>query len=86
RQFDFLFLVEFHSSGLYPFLNIDQHHLDDKVFLFADLNQALLEQIAEAYYTAKTIHELASKLDQIFLEKIDQIELNPAFCIAFEKL
>lgn len=86
RQFDFMFLVEFHASGLYPFLNIDQHHLADKGFLFADLNQALFEQIAEAYCTAKTIHELASKLDQIFLEKIDQIELNPAFCIAFEKL
>lgn len=86
RQFDFMFLIEFHSAGLYPFLNIDQHHLADNGFLFADLNQSLTEQIAEAYFIAKNIPDLTNKLDSIFLAAIHDTEPNPAFRIAFEKI
>ena len=47
RQFDFMFLIEFHAAGFYPFLKIDQHYLADDGFLFSELDSILYKQIAE---------------------------------------
>ena len=86
RQFDFMFLVEFHAAGLYPFLQIDQNYLADDGFLFNDLNRSLSQQIAEGYFTAKDILSLTNKLDHIFLTHLTNKQINPTFSIAFEKL
>lgn len=86
RQFDFMFLVEFHAAGFYPFLKIDQHHLTDDGFLFSDLDPILHKKIAEAYYTANDILDLVDNLNIIFLARISEIEINPTFRIAFEKI
>lgn len=86
RQFDFMFLVEFHAAGLFPFIRIDQNHLMNEGFLLADLNQALYTEIAEAYYTAADIPDLADKLDAIFLTHLSENEINSTFSLAFEKL
>ena len=85
RQFDFMFLIEFHAAGFYPFLKIDQHYLADDGFLFSELDSILYKQIAEGFYTANSIHELTNKLDTIFLARINDAEVNPTFQIAFEK-
>lgn len=86
RQFDFMFLIEFHAAGFYPILKIDQHYLADDGFLFSELDPILYKQIAEGYYTANSIHELTNKLDTIFLARINDAEVNPTFQIAFEKI
>lgn len=86
RQFDFMFLVEFHAAGCYPFLKIDQHHLTDDGFLFSDLDPILNRQIAEAYYTAEDLLDLADCLNAIFLDKISDVAINPAFHFAFDKI
>ncbi|MGM0167350.1 hypothetical protein IGI39_002331 [Enterococcus sp. AZ135] len=86
QQFDFMFLVEFHAAGLYPFLQIDQKQLTDEGFLFEDLDPILHRQIAEAYYTSEDITSLAKKLDALFLTRINTSEINPTFSIAFDKI
>ncbi|MDT2599197.1 helix-turn-helix domain-containing protein [Enterococcus hulanensis] len=86
RQFDFMFLVEFHAAGLFPFLQIDQHQLTDDGFLVDELDQILHQQIAEAYYTAADIPSLTEKLDRIFLARRNPLAINPTFSLAFEKI
>ncbi|MBO0452756.1 AraC family transcriptional regulator [Candidatus Enterococcus murrayae] len=86
RQFDFMFLVEFHAAGLYPFIQIDQKLLANEGFLFEDLDPLLYRQIAEAYYTANDILALTDKLDAIFLAQIHTVKINPNFLIAFNRL
>ena len=55
-------------------------------FLLSELDPILYKQIAEGYYTARSILELTNKLDKIFLTRINDIEVNPTFQIAFEKI
>lgn len=86
RQFDFMFLVEFHAAGLYPFIGIDQGHLTDNGFSLEALSSSLNQQITEAYYTSNDIHTLTNKLDSIFLSRITDVEINSTFLYAFKKV
>lgn len=86
RQFDFMFLVEFHPAGLYPFLKIDQHKLLDNSFLFEELGKSLNQQITEAYYTSDKIFKLTQKLDKIFLSRLDTVDYNATFDFAMKKV
>lgn len=77
-QFDFMFLVEFHAGGLYPFIKVDQNLLLDSVHSFKALNKMLNKQLIEAYYLSNSITNLVNRLDTIFLTCLDQTVINPA--------
>ncbi len=67
RQFDFMFLIEFHSAGLYPFIKVDQSLLLNGSFSFEELSKSLNQEITEAYYRSNDISILKYNLDNIFL-------------------
>ena len=86
RQFDFMFLIEFHSAGLYPFIKIDQSLLLDSSFPFEELNKSLNQQITEAYYLSSNISMLKHRLDNIFLSRLDDTAINSTFVYAMKKV
>ncbi len=86
RQFDFMFLIEFHPAGLYPFLKINQNLLVDNVFAFEDMSKLLNQQITEAYYSSKNIDIMKHKLDRIFLSKLDDNVIHSAFVYAMKMI
>ena len=86
RQFDFMFLVEFHSAGLYPFIKIDQNLLLNNSFSFEELSKSLNRQITEAYFSSSNISTLKHKLDRIFLSRLDDTVINPTFGYAMRKI
>jgi len=86
RQFDFMFLIEFHSAGLYPFIKIDQSLLLDSSFPFEELNKPLNQQITEAYYLSSNISMLKHRLDNIFLSRLDDTAINSTFGYAMKRI
>lgn len=86
RQFHFMFLVEFHPAGLYPFLKIDQSLLRDDGFPFEDLNKMIDRQITGAYFAANSIRELIHRLDHIFLSALDEEAANGALTFSLKKI
>lgn len=86
RQFDFMFLVEFHSAGLYPFIKIDQSQLLDSSFSFDELSASLNKQITEAYYLSSDISMLTHRLDNIFLQMLDDTVINSTFGYAMKEI
>lgn len=86
RQFDFMFLIEFHSAGLYPFIKIDQNLLLDNSFSFEELSKPLNQQITDAYYISNDISTLKCMLDDIFLSSLDDITINSALIYAMKKI
>lgn len=86
RQFDFMFLIEFHTAGLYPFLSIDQDQVVNKVFSFEELSNSLNRQITEAYDASNDICMLRDKLDDLFLSRLGRIEINSTVRHAIKKV
>ena len=86
RQFDFMFLIEFHSAGLYPFLKIDQNLLADDSFLLEELSKELNQEITEAYCRSNNIGNLKQYLDMILLSRLDNTAVNPTFNCAIQKV
>ena len=86
RQFNFMFLIEFHSAGLYPFIKIDQNLLLDNSFSFEDLSKSLNKQITEAYFMSTSIDMLKQSLDNIFLSKLDNTAINPTVQYAMKRI
>lgn len=76
KQFVFMFLIEFHAGGLYPFIKVDQCFLTDAACSFEDLSKILNRKIIEAYYLSNSIYELKHKLDMIFLQQLDTTIIN----------
>ena len=85
-QFDFMFLIEFHSAGLYPFIKIDQNLLLDNAFSFGDLSKSINQQIIHAYFSSDNIDMLKHNLDSIFLSTLDDAVINPALTFAMKKI
>ena len=86
RQFDFMFLIEFHSAGLYPFIRVDQNLLLNDSFSFEEINKSLNQQITEAYYLSSDIRTLKCKLDNIFLSKLNDTAINSTIVYAMKKV
>jgi len=86
RQFDFMFLIEFHSAGLYPFIKVEQNLLLNDSFSFEELSQSLNRQIIDAYYLSSNIRMLKCRLDDIFLSNLDDNATNPALAYAMKKI
>lgn len=86
RQFEFMFLIEFHSAGLYPFIKIDQNLLLDNSFSFDELSKSLNREITEAYYLSDDIRMLKHRLDIIFLSRLDDTAINSTFVYAMKKI
>lgn len=45
KQFEFMFLIEFHAGGLYPFIKVDQCLLKDAAYSFDDLSKISTEKL-----------------------------------------
>ncbi len=86
RQFDFLFLVEFHPGGFYPFIRADQNLLTDNSFPFEELSKDLNRQITEAYFMSSNLGILKCNLDKIFLSRLDNDTTNSTFDYALKKI
>jgi len=86
RQFDFMFLIEFHSAGLYPFVKVEQNLLLNNSFSFEYLSKSLNRQIIDAYYVSSNISTLKCKLDDIFLSRLDDTAINSTFMYAMKKI
>lgn len=86
RQFDFMFLIEFHAAGLYPFLKIDQNLLLNNTFSFEDLSKSINQEILHAFFRADDIDTLKHQLDYIFLSKLDDTVVNPALTFAMNRI
>jgi len=78
NQFDFMFLIEFHPGGLYPFIKVDQNLLLDHSYSFEVISKLLNKQIIEAYEMSCSIADLTDRLDTIFLSCLDMPAINPA--------
>ncbi len=76
KQFTFIFLVEFHPAGLYPFIKIEQNLLRDNSFSFEELSKNINNQIINAYFISDTVSTLKQKLDHIFLSNLDSDNIN----------
>lgn len=86
RRFDFMFLIEFHSAGLYPFVKIDQNQLLNGAFSFEDLSKSINQQITHAYMGSDSIDKLKHSLDYIFLSNLDDTAINPALTFAMKAI
>jgi len=86
RQFDFMFLIEFHSAGLYPFIKVDQNLLLNNALSFGDLSKSINQEILHAYFDSDNIDTLKYKLDCIFLSRLDDSAINPALTFAMKKI
>lgn len=76
KQFEFMFLIEFHAGGLYPFIKVDQHLLKDNSYSFESLSKILNQKIIEAYFLSNNIDALKDRLDMIFLSHLDATLVN----------
>jgi len=86
RRFDFLFLIEFHPAGLYPFIKIDQNLLLNNAFSFEELSRPMNQEINEAYMASNDIDTLKHRLDRIFLSKLDSAAINPAITFSMNRI
>lgn len=69
-SFDQIVIVEFQPAGLYPFLGLKQNELADQLFPFELVQPRLNQAILNLLETAKSVQELLSGIDHLFLQAI----------------
>lgn len=65
-----LLLIEFHTGGLYPFIQMDQFELVDTSFMLNDLDKALTRLIEDELMKSERIDTLVEALDKIFITRL----------------
>jgi AraC-like DNA-binding protein len=70
---EMLITIEFQVGGLYPFINLDQNSLTDKLINFNDINHSLNNLITEAVEKYPDLNELINIFDEIFLANINDV-------------
>lgn len=85
-QFNFMFLIEFHSAGFYPFLKIEQDIFLNNTFSFEDLSRSMNQKIIDSFFISEDIETLIEKLDAIFLSTLDLSAVNSTLSYSMNRI
>lgn len=67
---DMIFIAEFQPGGFYPFVQISQKELTDKIIPFSFLDLALDAQIRELLITSQTVEELLHETEHCLIRNL----------------
>lgn len=68
--YSMLFILEFQPAGLYPFTNMIQSELTDRMIPFELINPQLNRSIAETLYNSSSLNDLISGIDRLILASL----------------
>ena len=68
--FSMMLIIEFQPAGLYPFTNVKQSELTDRMIPFELINPKLSRSIAETLYNFLSLNELVAGIDSLMLSSL----------------
>lgn len=88
NQCEIIFIIEFQPAGLYPFIEVKQNELTDKILPFSTINESLDNMIREIFSKSISVdqlfHDLEEKLQSMILFEYPY-ELDLAIQVIIQK-